>query len=156
MVDEKNIEAINPSVTPETEPEVAPELTPRDKFFARISRILRNALAGKPKAGESVEARSSKSPLKIGVFLILLIIIGLGVYAKFFMEKAGVEDISTLPPTPTYSPYQKYKPSIYADDPVVLKLEEDFNVLEAEMLTTPLTEGTLTLPVLDFEINFNK
>jgi hypothetical protein len=172
---DKNIESdkVNPvsaevkSSDKNIDPKVAKEETTeieskRDKLFASISKKINNLIpkGGKEekKLGAEVEKPAiGKIPLnwkKLLPFSPLLLIILFALYVQIFGKGKPAKENLSLPPTPTYSPYQKFKPSIYADDPQVTKLEEALNVLDREMKTTPLTEGTLTPPVLDFKIDF--
>jgi hypothetical protein len=59
-----------------------------------------------------------------------------------------------LPPVPTIPPFQRFKPSIYADDPVILKLQEDISVLDRELSNTQIKETILEPPSLDFNVTF--
>jgi hypothetical protein len=59
-------------------------------------------------------------------------------------------------PTPTTAPYQPYNPSVYAEDELVLQLEEDIKVLDRELSIVQLKETILTPPVLDFNVNFEE
>lgn len=59
-------------------------------------------------------------------------------------------------PTPTPVGFQPYKPSVYAGDPEVLKLEEEINILDREVSSAQIKETTLNPPTLDFNINFKQ
>ena len=87
--------------------------------------------------------------------LILLVMIVLAVYVRF-IRKTPVRNIPTLVsvPTPSYSPVQKYKPSIYAEDPNFVKIDEGFGVLENEVKNISLEEKSLLPPKLDFDVVF--
>jgi hypothetical protein len=144
------------------EDEVEQDLSKRDKFFDRVSQKIKGLVSNKftkEKPAEEINKSVGvgKIPLnwkKLIPFSPLLIIILFAVYIQFFSKgKTGGVNVATTP-TPTYAPLQKFKPSIYANDPVVIGLEETVNVLDREMSTTPLTESTLTQPVLDFNIGF--
>lgn len=58
--------------------------------------------------------------------------------------------------TPTVAPYLPYNPSVYAEDKLVLQLEEDIKVLDRELSTVQLKESILTPPNLDFDVNFKE
>jgi hypothetical protein len=155
----KKDESVNVKVAKD---EAQDELSKRDKFFNRVSQKIKDLVSKKTAKEKSVEdikksTGIGKIPLNLKKFIPLsplLIIILFAAYIQFFSKgKPGTTNVNTFP-TPTYSPYQKFKPSVYADDPVVIGLEETINVLDREMSTTPLTESTLTPPVLDFNIGF--
>lgn len=101
---------------------------------------------------------SNLTPRKIlklsGIFVMFLMIVG-AVYVRY-VRKTPVRNISTIVniPTPTYSPYQKYKPSIYAEDPNFKKIDEGISVLENEVKNTTLEERSLLPPGLDFDVVF--
>lgn len=160
IIDNKKTEE---SVTPKVaKNEAELEVSKRDKFFSQASQKINELVSKKTPEEKPVESEvtnegAGKIPLnwkKLIPFSPLLIIIILALYIQLFSKsKLDGANVNT-PPTPTYSPYQKFKPSVYADDPVVIGLEETINVLDREMSTTPLTESTLTPPVLDFSIGF--
>ncbi len=56
--------------------------------------------------------------------------------------------------TPTPFNYSFYKPSVYADDASILKLEEEVNILMKEILNYSVSERNLFPPSLDFDISF--
>src|SRR3989344_5949697 len=86
--------------------------------------------------------------LLIFTFLLILFFTGTRVFTS--LRKNSAQD-SALTPTPTPLDYQGYKPSIWAEDKNILKLEEDINILEKE-LGTNIRDTSLTPPILDFEI----
>jgi len=97
-----------------------------------------------------------KNILKTSAAIISLIVfffIGIKV-VNMIMNKSENGEISLTTPTPV--PYTPYKPSVYAEDEMVLKMEEDIKVLEKESSTVVLKETSLTPPVLDFDINFEE
>ena len=57
-------------------------------------------------------------------------------------------------PTPTPATFDTYQPSVYADDPEVLKLEEDISIFEREVSTVNLRHSELFPPTIDFKISF--
>lgn len=87
--------------------------------------------------------------------IVILIIIFLYIISLFVknLKQNGEVALNGLP-TPTLAPYLPYNPSVYAEDDLVLKLEEDIKVLDRELSTAQLKETILTPPVLDFDINF--
>lgn len=57
-------------------------------------------------------------------------------------------------PSPTPVTYRPYEPSIYADDPEILQIEEDVSVLDAELYRANLGDPVTRPPNLDFNISF--
>lgn len=96
-----------------------------------------------------------KKIIKLVLLLLLLVMIIAAVYVRFIGgPPAKKVPILVNVPTPTYSPYQKYKPSIYADDPNFKKLDEGINVLENELKNIVFEEKSLLPPTLDYEVIF--
>ncbi len=96
-----------------------------------------------------------KKLVKLLGLLLTIVMIFAALYVRFIM-KTPIRRISTIVniPAPTYSPFQKYKPSIYAQDANFIKIDEGISVLENEIKNTPLEEQTLLPPSLDFNIEF--
>ena len=86
------------------------------------------------------------------VFLIILVFIALRLF-KILQEDNG-EVVRPPGVSPSPIPYEPYKPSVYAGDPEVLQLEEDINILEAELTNTNIREERLFPPSLDFNVRF--
>lgn len=98
-----------------------------------------------------------KKIIKLAVIFLMAILIVGALYVKF-IRKTPVRNLPVLvnEPSPTYSPYQKYKPSIYAQDPNFKKIDEGINVLGNEVKNTTLEENTLLPPSLDFDVNLKQ
>jgi len=108
-----------------------------------------------------VEAKElvGKSFLKklVKVFFIFVFMIILGFIAiKLFktLQENGKEEVKPPEISLTPPPYQPFKPSLYAQDPEVLQLEEDIGILESELANTTIREETLFPPSLDFDVKF--
>ena len=86
------------------------------------------------------------------VFLMILIFIGIKLF-RLLQEDGEVKE-PRREVTPTPASYQPYKPSVYANDPEVLQLEEDINVLEREISGSNLREDKLIPPNLDYNVSF--
>ena len=96
-----------------------------------------------------------KKVIKMVLVFILLILIVLAVYVKFIRKTPVRETVVLLnPPTPTSYAYQRYKPSIYAEDKNFKKIDEGISVLENEVKSIQIEEKTLLPPTLDFDITF--
>jgi len=96
--------------------------------------------------------------IAIGVSVFILVMLGLVYAATFFVRKsAGVEKKSVdtvIVATPTPLAYKPYKPSVYAQDEDMLKIQEDLGILKHEISGTNIRVGVLDPPGLDFEVSF--
>jgi len=74
-----------------------------------------------------------KKILKIAaiLFLIIIFLYIISLFVKNIRENGEISQNGL--PTPTLIPYLPYNPSVYADDELVLELEEDINVLDREL-----------------------
>ena len=88
----------------------------------------------------------------IGILLAVAIVISIFERQNGIVDRGNGVVIETTPPVVTYQPYTE---SIYANDPEVLRLDEDINVLGREISTTVLQDSILTPPKLDFNIKFD-
>jgi len=89
----------------------------------------------------------------IAPVILILSVAGFGI-AYFMRSDKKVTQGPPLPPVPSIPPFQRFQPSIYADDPVILKLQEDVNVLDRELSNTQIKETILEPPTLDFNVTF--
>jgi len=96
-----------------------------------------------------------KKILKLGTILILLILIVMALYVRFIRKTPINEPIRLLnAPTPSSFFYEKYKPSIYAEDANFKKLDEAVSVLFNEIKNIQLEEKEILPPSLDFQVEF--
>jgi hypothetical protein len=97
-----------------------------------------------------------KKILRITLMIILLLLL-LNI-VSLLVKTARQNGELAIPglPTPTVVPYQPYNPSVYAEDELVLQLEEDIKVLDRELSIASLKETILTPPELDFDVNFEE
>ncbi len=98
-----------------------------------------------------------KKILKLLILVVLLVLVLMALYVKF-IKKGNVRppDIMIDVPRPTSSDlYQKYKPSIYAEDTNFKKIDEGLSVLQNEAQSVILEEKSLLPPKVDFNITFN-
>lgn len=105
--------------------------------------------------GKSVDRGFLKKLIKIFfviVFLLILVFIALKLY-NLLPTQSPVQTV-TIAPTPTSTLYEPDRPSVYALDPQILKLENDIEVLRRELAGVDIRESTLKPPILDFNINF--
>ncbi len=86
------------------------------------------------------------------VLFILIVFIGFNVYRSFTNSPNG--ETRGVPATPTLIPYEPQNPSLYAEDPEILSLEENLLVLDRELANTNIRITPITLPQLDFNITF--
>lgn len=85
-------------------------------------------------------------------FVLILVYVGATLY-NIWRGKNPVNQTSEEP-TPTPVPFVPAKPSVYAKDEVILKIEEDINVLKNELIRVSLRENDLQPPRLDFDVTF--
>jgi len=118
--------------------------TPQDPQISQVSEII------KPNKVKKL------IPLIIGlVILLVLVLVGFFAYSYIAKLRAPKENpIVVTNPSPTPIEQEQTQPSIYANDPDILKLQEDINVLDREVVGAQLRESTLNAPVLDFNISF--
>ena len=139
------------------------------KFSSTLSKNVKPAVskgvAGPSKAastftGKVIDKGFLKNILK--VFFVILVLMTLAfVGLKFFRNiPPGVIPGTASPtpaeatPTPTPLVFTPFKPSVYAEDPVTLKLEKDIDVLVREISGTNIKETQLNPPILDFNVTF--
>ncbi len=131
-----------------------------DKFGTKLPTFKTKVFSSLSSIKLPTEKFSSQKVVKIfGAFF--LIIFGLAMTFSFlkliknnFLENKKTEVEISITPTPTPVSYQPYLPSFYAKDTEVLKLEEDANLLEKEIVGSQLEEKQLLPPNLDFNIKF--
>jgi hypothetical protein len=88
------------------------------------------------------------------LFIGVLIVVIIGGYTVIRNMYKGDSPAIVTGPTPTSAEYVPSQPSLYSEDPEVLKLEQDISLLQREITGTSLRETTLNPPVLDFNISF--
>jgi hypothetical protein len=106
------------------------------------------------KVKDKLDFGSVKKVFSVVLVILLFVIVGLvGVNIYVKLQKPP-EPPTSVEPTVTPPSYQTYKPSVYAKDPDVIKIEENLDILNREMDTTDLKENNLLPPQLDFNISF--
>lgn len=151
------------SDTTATEDSVAQDIQSFKSFVGKLSTQVSKSVgpsvskskAGVSSFGQVIDKNFLKKLVRaflIIFFLMLVTFIGIKLFRELGKNggNGGIGDGAS--PTPVQ--YQPYKPSVYADDPETLKLEEDINVLERELSGTNLRETLLNPPSLDFEVSF--
>lgn len=113
------------------------------------------------KVGQKVPKTTSKSlriPSGILKFLIFLLIVIVLILVAVNLFKKAKENGGETPffsqETPTPGTFNPIKPSVYTDDPEVLELEEEINVIEKELTAVNIKEERLGIPLLDFKVDF--
>jgi len=97
-----------------------------------------------------------KKIVRISVIVILLLVFLYIISLLVKTARQNGEVAVTGIPSPTVAQYLPYNPSVYAEDELVLQLEEDIKVLDRELSTVQLKETILTPPTLDFDVNFEE
>lgn len=94
------------------------------------------------------------------IFTVLFFGLVLLFVASRFFKLVGngreVPAVATPTIAPTVPPFQRTEPSIYAQDKLILKIEEDAKVLVNEIIGKTLNEDSLALPSVDANIEFLK
>ena len=85
------------------------------------------------------------------IFAIILIYIASFLFKRLREEKT-VSQNGGAPVTQV--PYEPFKPSVYANDPEVLILEEEIGILERELYGVNIKEDGIKPPQLDWNISF--
>ena len=110
---------------------------------------------------KTVDKGFIKKALRIFLILILLIaLIYIGL--KFFRNMSSQTPGGTVnltpandqSPSPTLIIINPSNPSVYANDPAILKLEEDIRVLVREVDGSEIRENSLNPPRLNFNVTF--
>lgn len=88
--------------------------------------------------------------------LLVLVIIAIWVVVPLLSRMGTKEEtpIVITSPTPPPIEFTPSEPSVYANDPNILDLEEDIAVLDREIVGASLRETTLNPPTLDYNISF--
>lgn len=133
-----------------------------NKFLGQVKKVLGPVVSkggeesreAAQTIGKVVDASLVRKLVKI--FLVVLFLISLFFIISRFInlvtENGGV--VGEVSPTPTVFIYIPPKLSVYANDTVVLKLEEDLGVLSREVSNSIIRETMLNTPQLDFNISF--
>jgi hypothetical protein len=153
---------------PTSEDSVAEDMKKLKKLVGKLSANVEKSVEPVVQKGSSKASAFGKANqgflrtvLKIFFVVILLIIVAY-IGMQFFKKLPGGDggevtptpEESTMTVTPTPIVYNPTKPSVYAQDPVVLKLEEDVDVLTREISRTNIKETQLNPPALDYAISF--
>ncbi len=168
-----------PSVKPEPNPDdpVAQDVEALKKLVGKFSTNVSSKVG--PKLEKTVESTKNatsnlvqksadnKGQLKniLKIFFIVFIILILGFVIIKFIKSGKGSSLTNKPSvtpspavggtgTPTPIVFIPNKPSLYVDDPVVLKLEKDIDVLTREIAGTNIKETQLNTPALDYNISF--
>src|SRR3989344_8892019 len=127
------------------------------KVSGKVSRsvsptITKSKASASSTVGQIVDTGFLKKIVRVFLivfFLMIVVYIGFRLFSE--LKENDGDGISPEGITSTPIPYQPYKPSVYAEDPTTLRLEEEINVIERELSSANLRESLLTPPSLDFE-----
>ena len=114
----------------------------KEKF---LSRIFPNQGIGRKFIGIFIK-------LTLVIIFILTVVFVATKLFKNVSQNGRIENGVAETPTPLY--YRPFKPSLWADDPEIKRLDEEINVLEREISGTNIKESSLNPPSLDFDIDF--
>lgn len=109
-----------------------------------------------PSVGGTFSKKLAKKIIRVivGVLIITLVLFAAS-QAVNIIRRDGQQP-GALFPSPTGVFYEPTRPSVYAEDEQVLKMEDDLRVLDREVVSTSLKESTLNPPILDFDIDFEE
>jgi len=130
----------------------------KEKASIFLTPFAKKGLTSATSASSAVRTSVDNKFLKnlVRTFLILfftLVLIFLGIY--FFRMLKSEDGITQFPGVSvTPPPFEPFKPSVYAEDPEILAIEEDVNILERELTQTKIREDGINPPSLDFDISF--
>jgi len=126
-----------------------------------VSPSLEKGLKSSTKAAGNFAKAADKSKLFKNVLRIFLILIFLMVAAFVAMRLFRTYQEDTPQDEPTITGIETPTPivfqpaeSVYANDPVILKLQEDIEVMVREIAGTNIKVTTLNPPSLDFNVSF--
>lgn len=155
--------------SPDTENRVAADIKGATEFVKNLPQKIKSGtpdqsdIEGTSTKGLPISFNSKIIKILIGVVVafVLLMIVG-----KMFQairnrstggsQESPVSQVGTPTPTDRYeiSATPKLGESVYANDPVIEKTEEELDILRNEISTTSLRESLLIPPTLDFNISF--
>lgn len=150
----------NLNVAPQTQQPPMPKASPFDKIRQTLDKV--KSLPILQNLGSKFNAFNpqQKRLLKIGggilaITFLLLILVSI---VKSFRSTKPVSTPTPVPAsqTPLPTPAGIGKPSIYATDSGVLKIENDINVLRTKLDGTDLEESNLKPPDINFYVNFTQ
>lgn len=127
-----------------------------DPLVARGNALSAQAVSS---SNTFVKTDKFKKVLPIMIFggvLVVLILIGVTVILPLLSRMGTKEETPIVVTSPTAPPieFTPSEPSVYANDPAILQLEEKISVLDREIVGAQLRESTLNPPTLDFNITF--
>ena len=151
------VHAPAPQIPSELAPLPVPEI-PKTSRPNPLSRLKSFVSSIKIKKGEespvSPTTKMSIKRLVILIAAIFFVIIMVAVAFKLLTNKSAVI-VPTPTPTPTATP-EVLVPSAYADDEDVLAIEAALDYLEGELKIVSLRDDEIAIPLLDWEVSFEK
>lgn len=143
---------VNPTVVPNPAPQnpPVPQVEVDAKNFKNKIKELKIKYDNLPK--------NSKLLITVGAVVFIIIFILLILVAAF-APKRGKTPVLTASPTPvavTPAPEIILNASKYATDSGVLKIESDLNDFQKQLEGTDVRQSDLSVPNMDFNVNFNK
>lgn len=110
---------------------------------------------------ETVKASVDNKFIKVVVrsFIVVFFVMILAFIASFLFKRLK-EEGSTVNPenitviTPTPIAFEPYIPSVYAEDPEILNLEQQITILDGEIRGIIIKESGINPPSLDYDVSF--
>jgi hypothetical protein len=166
---------VNPDEFTDEEDSVAQDLASFKKFVGKNIGVVKERVAPSveatkkraAEAGKEVKGANFSWAYKVLPLILIIVVLLVAATLVINLSQRGsqdggdgsgngeqvVDDGDRTTPTPAV--YNPYVPSIYANDPQILRLEEEINVLSHELSTVLLKESLLSLPNPDFNIRFD-
>jgi hypothetical protein len=122
----------------------------REPVIARARKIVVRVL-------RTLVPRGKKGKAVLAGFAVFIVLVVASVIIRMIMKKQSDDGVYNITPsglTPTPVGHYSYRPSIWVNDPEVMKLGEDVDVLKSEISQTSLREVVQSPPTLDFRVSF--
>jgi hypothetical protein len=131
-----------------------------EKAKTVISPYAKKSMTSATDASKVVSTSADHKFIKglIRTFLILFFTMVLVFIAIYLFRTLQTESDPVAPvgESVTPVPFSPFKPSVYAQDPEILQLEEEINILERELARVNIKEDGINPPRLDYNINFEE
>ncbi len=146
------IKPINQTINTEFHEHVIPVAATSEKPKGKLQNLVDNL-----KLKFNVLPKNTKI-LVITIAVLFLIIFLLSILVALFGKKQTVVIATPTPSSISVTPAPNVilNASRYATDSGVLKIESDLNNIQKQLESTDVKQTDLTLPNIDFNINFNK
>jgi len=137
---------------------------PKDNFLKKILEKIKGKKKTKPfdfKDFNFDQYINQSKPKSKNLFKLIIILGILLILVFLFVKVLSKPESRTIgpllpTPTPTLSEEKEITLSPYATDPIILKIEQELNLLQKKLESTDLNQASLNPPVLEMEIGFEE